>query len=141
VRFRPKGTRTRLKTRHRMGTAAGGILFRVGDGFDVEFAVARAIEFAKEDALPVAQNELAVGYKNGLLGTHEDGFHVRVGIAFGVFVGPAFRDEVIEDAFDIAGDVWVGVLVDGDCGGGVRDVPMADPMVCCGFCDCGLYLV
>ena len=91
----------------------------------MELAGARAVEFAEEDALPAAQGQVAVDDEDGLGVAYQDGLDVRVGIAFAVFVWAAVWDQTIKGGFYVAGHVWIGVFVDGDGGGGVRDVEMA----------------
>src|SRR4029077_10061647 len=83
-------------------------------------ALARAVEFAEEDSLPGAESEFAVFYKDDLARSGEDGSHVRVRVAFGVAIGALMGDQPIENSFDIASDVGIGVLVDDDSGGGMR---------------------
>jgi len=54
------------------------------------------------------------------------------------------RNQAIEDPFDVAGDVGVGVFVDGGAGGGVRNIDVADANLHIRFADParlrGLYL-
>ena len=109
--------------RPRDDNAAGGL---VGDDFYAEEAGAGAVEFAEEDALPAAELELAFGDEDGGGSAHERGFDVGVGVAFGVSEIAALGNQAGKGGFEIGGDVGVGVFVDDDAGGGVRDVEMAD---------------
>lgn len=68
---------------------------------------------------------MAVGDEDGLGVAYHDGFDVGVGVAFAVFIWAAVRDQAIEGGFYVAGDVRIGVFVDGDGGSSVRDVEMA----------------
>ena len=107
----------------------------VGDDFDEDSALARAVEFAEEDALPGAESEFAVFDGNSLTGSGEDGLHVRVSVAFCVAIGTLIRDQAIEESFDVVGNVRIGVFVDGYTGGGVRNIDVADPAFRIGFAD------
>ena len=98
----------------------------VGDDFDAEEAGAGAVEFAEEDALPAAELEFAFGDEDGGGGAHERGLDVGVGVAFGVLIAGVLGNQAREGGFHIGGDVGVGVFVDDDAGGGVRDVKVAD---------------
>ena len=60
---------------------------------------------------------------------------MRVGVAFGVAIRALVLDQTIEDSFDVAGDVGIGVLIDGNSGGGVRNVDVADAGFHSGFAD------
>src|SRR5579862_7929573 len=84
----------------------------VGDDFDAELAGSWAIEFSEEYGLPAAEDEAAVFDPNGLGGTDERGFDVRVGIAFGVLVIAVVRDQAIECCFDVTRDGGIIAFVD-----------------------------
>ena len=88
----------------------------------MDFARARAIEFREEDALPAAKSELRFFDENELRDAGENGFDVRVGVAFSMAIGSRGWDEAIESAFGVGGDIGVGMFVDKDAGGSVRDV-------------------
>src|SRR5216684_3537672 len=98
-------------------------------------ALARAVEFTKKNSLPGAESEFAVFDEDGLARSGEDGFHVRVRVAFGVAIPALMRDQAIEDLFDVAGDVGIGVFVDDDSGGGVRNIDVADAVFHIRFAD------
>src|SRR5580700_6051064 len=98
----------------------------VRDDFDAEAAGAGAVEFAEKDSLPTAELESAFGDEDGGGSAYERGLNVGVGVAFGVAVAGGLGNEAREGGFDIGGDVGVGVFVDHDAGGGVRDVKVAD---------------
>jgi hypothetical protein len=107
----------------------------IGDDFYLHGALARAVEFAEEDSLPGAQREFAVFDECGLTRSGEDGLHVGIGVALGVLVRAFVGNQAIEDSFDVAGNVGIGVLVDDDSGGGVRNVDVADAVLHGGFAD------
>src|SRR5712664_3072770 len=73
-------------------------------------ALAGAVEFTKKNSLPGAESEFAVFDEDGLARSGEDGFHVRVRVALGVPIRALMRDQAIEDPFDVAGDVGIGVF-------------------------------
>jgi hypothetical protein len=93
---------------------------------DVQLPLARAVELAKEDALPAAKRELACLHKNELAGTDKSRFHVRVGVAFGVAIRTSCGDQPVERSFYVRSDIGISVLVDGNGGSGVRDKEVAD---------------
>jgi hypothetical protein len=103
---------------------------------DENGTLARAIELAQKNALPGTERELPVLDKNGLAGAGEDGLHVRIGVAFRVAVGPLVGNQSIENAFDIAGHVRIGVFVDGDARGSVRHEDVAESATHAGIADC-----
>jgi hypothetical protein len=73
--------------------------------------------------------------EDGLAGSGQDGFHMRAGVAFGAAIRAFVLDFTIEDSCDVAGDVGIGVLIDGNSGGGVRNVDVADAGFHIGFAD------
>ncbi len=85
--------------------------------------------------MPGAESEFAVIDEYDLARSGEDGLHVGIGVALGVLVRAFVGNEAIEDSFDVAGDVGIGVLVDGDSGGGVRNIDVADAAFHIGFPD------
>jgi hypothetical protein len=100
-------------------------LGRVGNYFDEYGALARPVEFAEKNALPSAQREFSIFDEDGLAGSGQDGFHVRIAVAFRMAVGTIIRNQVIENSFDIPGNIGIRVLVDGDSGRRVRHVDTA----------------
>ena len=54
---------------------------------------------------------------------------MRIGIAFGVAVRTLARNQSIEERCYIRGYIGIGVLVDCDASGGVRDINVADAAV------------
>ena len=102
-----------------------GTLDAVGEDFDVDVAFAGAVELGEENALPAAKSELAVFDEHNLRGANEHRLHVRVGISFSVAIRRSGRHEAVEGAFRVGGDIGIGVFVDQDSGGGVRDVQVA----------------
>lgn len=97
----------------------------VGKDLDVEFALAGAVEFCEENALPATEGEFAFFYENKLRGAGEHGFDVRVGVAFGVAVGAGGGNETVEGALRIGSDIGVGMFVDENGSRGVRNVQEA----------------
>src|SRR5271155_4225266 len=81
----------------------------VGDNFYMEFAVARSVELAEENALPATQQQFSVGDEDGLGVAYQNGFDVRVGIAFAVFIRAAIGDQAIKSSLDVAGHVGIRV--------------------------------
>ena len=136
------GQRTRCGATKRLHNAkparSGGVKppsRLVRHDFYEDGALARAVEFAEEDSLPGAESEFAVFDKDDLARSGEDGFHVRVRVAFGVAIGALVGDQPIENSFDVAGDVGIGVLVDDDSGGGMRNIDVADAAFHIGFAE------
>ena len=110
----------------------------IGEDFYEHRTLARAVKFVQENSLPGAEREFAVFDEDDLARSSEYGFHVRVSVAFGVAIRAFVLDQTIENTFDVAGDVGIGVLVDGDSGSGVRNVDVADATLHAGFTD-GLF--
>jgi hypothetical protein len=104
------------------GKSLGNVSDAVGEYLHVYFAIAWPIKFGEENALPPAECQLPFLDENELVYVSEYGFHVRIGIALGVAIGAGHGDEAIESSLSIGGYVRVGMLVDQNAGGGVRDV-------------------
>jgi len=98
----------------------------IGDKFHQDGAPPGAVEFAKKDSLPGAKRELSVFNEDGLAGAGENRFHVRVRVALSMLVGTFMRDEPIEKALDIGGDIRIGMFVNRNACRGVRNVDVAD---------------
>ena len=107
----------------------------IGDDFYQDGALPGAVEFTKKNSLPGTESEFAVFDEDGLARSSEDGFHVRVRVAFAVAIRALMRDQAIEDPLDVAGDVGIGVLVDDDSGGGMRNIDVADAAFHIGFAE------
>ena len=112
------------------------MLGRVRDYLDENGALARPIEFAEENALPGAQSEFSIFDEDGLAGSGQDGFHVRVGVAFRMAVGTIVRNQAIENSFHVSGNIGIGVLIDGDSGRRVRYVNVAESAGHARFANC-----
>jgi len=97
----------------------------VSDDFDKHVALPRTVEFAEKDSLPGTKSELAVFDEQSLTGSGKNRLHVGIGVAFSVAIRTLAWDQPVEDAFDVTGDVWIGVLVDDDARRGMRHVDMA----------------
>ena len=92
---------------------------------DVDGALTRAVELAEEDPLPGPEREAAVADRHEHVGAHERRADVRRGVLlalFDVLPGPVLGDDPLERGLEVARDGRVGVLVDRDARGGVRDV-------------------
>src|SRR5207248_3838798 len=107
----------------------------IGDDFDEHGALARTVEFAKEDSLPGAEREFAIFDEDGLTRSSENRFHVGISIAFGVLIGTLLRDEAIKNCFNIGCYIGVGMFVDGYACGGVRNVNVTEASFYAGFAD------
>src|SRR3989442_11272076 len=95
-------------------------LFRsVRNDFHAELPPARAVELAKENALPAAQAEPAILDENRLRDTRECGLDVRIGVSFGVAVRCIAGRRPSKPRFEIPSDDGVIVLIYGQCGGGL----------------------
>lgn len=106
--------------------------------FDPYFSLSGAVEFAEIDGLPGAELQAAI-FDNDLGGiAHHAGFDVCGGVAFVVGVTGFPWYAAIERLFHVAGHVRIGVFVDGDAGGGVRDEDGNDSVCGAQFGDCGL---
>src|SRR6185437_14779711 len=109
----------------------------VGDDFDAEFAGAGAVEFGEEYGLPAAEREAAIFDPDGFGGADDCGFYVRIGVAFGMLVVAAARDEAVERGFDITRYRGIVAFVNENASGGVRHVQMTDAVKAAGFADDG----
>src|SRR5438067_12110655 len=82
-----------------------------------------AVEFAEVDALPAAQHQLAALHEDRRTGTDQAGLDVRVAVALTVPEALLLlRHGALQPKEDIMPHVRVGILVDGDGGGGMRAV-------------------
>ena len=102
--------------------------------------VARAIKFAKENALPAAKYQLAACHVDDLTSSHKQGFHMGVRVPFAVPIRPRRRDQPVERAFDVPGDIRVRTFIDGDRCRGVRHLQVANPAADTGRSDRLLHL-
>ena len=93
---------------------------------DEDLAVARPVELAEEDALPLPERELAVADRDEDLRARQRRADVRRRVRavriLGVLPVPAVVDDLLERVLEVLGDERVGVLVDRDAGRRVRDV-------------------
>src|SRR2546422_624254 len=95
-------------------------LFRsVRNDFHAELPPARAVELAKENALPAAQAEPAILDENRLRDTRERGLDVRIGVSFGVAVRCVARRQPVKRRFEIPRNVGGVVFIYGQSGGGI----------------------
>ena len=92
----------------------------------IDLAVARPVELAEEDPLPAAERELAAVERHEDLRVHQRRAHVRGGVGavgvLGVLPVPAVVDHLLERVLEVLRDERVGVLVDRDARGRVRNV-------------------
>jgi hypothetical protein len=93
---------------------------------EVHLAAAWTIEFTEEDALPSSKSEASVLYGKRRGNANENGLHMGISVAFGVCIAGVAGDEAVERGFDVTGHVGISVFIDGDPGGGVRDVEIAE---------------
>ncbi len=111
-----------------------GVSLRVGHNRHYYLSLAPAIELAEENSLPAAEQELAVAEGDGDAWADEGGFDVRVGVFFAVAEAHAvLGDERAQVLEHVARHVGVGVLVDGETGGGVLREEDADACACAGL--------
>ena len=85
----------------------------------------RPVELAEEDALPRAERELAVAKRHEHLRPHQRRARMRGRVLLAlldVLPPPRLRDELLERHLEVARDHRIGVLVDRQAGGRVRDV-------------------
>src|SRR5712692_5538788 len=115
------------KTKHTAGSPERQSSFGwAGHNPDADLAAARAIKLTEEDALPAAQRQPPPFDVNCLRDAGECGLDVRVCVSFPVLVRPALGHEAVERRFDVPGNVRVVALVDGDPGGGMRHIEVAE---------------
>src|ERR1700751_5257277 len=114
-----------FSTTERCEVSTRAALGSVRDYFDEYVALPRPIEFTKENALPCAQRKFPIFDEDGLAGSGQDGFHVRIGVSFRMAVGTILLNQAIENSFHIPGNIGIGVFVDGHAGRRVRDVNAA----------------
>ena len=92
-------------------------------------ASARAVEFAKENALPLTQNEVALLYEHRNIGSHETGLDMAIAIAFAVTKPRlALWDRTLQIQQDIVNDIGIGVLIDCHCSRRVRTIHYTTPV-------------
>src|SRR5207302_9614095 len=93
-------------------------LFRsVRNDFHAELPPARAVELAKENALPAAQAEPAILDENRLRDTRPCGLDVRIGVSFSVTVRCVAGRQPVERRYAVPRDVGVSVVTDRESGG------------------------
>jgi hypothetical protein len=97
----------------------------VGKHLKVNVAVARAVEFREEDALPTTESEFSLLHEDEGVPTDQHGLDVRVRVALHVAIRSGGGDEPIEGALGIGSNVGIGMFVDQDARGGVRRVEEA----------------
>src|SRR5579883_1392963 len=98
----------------------------IGNNLHVKMPLARAVKFAKENALPPAQRELASLHKDHLARSSKRCLHVRVSVPFRVPVWTLSRHKPVENAFQIRRDIRVRMLIDGYARRCMRNVHIAD---------------
>src|SRR5579862_1391404 len=107
----------------------------IGYDFHEHAALAGAIELAQKNALSGTQNQPVRADKYRLRSTGQDRLHMRVRVPFHVAIRPAMRDDPVEDSFDIAGYIRIGVFIDSYACGGVRHIHVAQPVFYARFVD------
>src|SRR6266849_4433748 len=88
--------------------------------------IAWSVEFREVNALPRAEHELAVAYRERDVASHEHRFDVRGRISLGVAELLVPWNDLVEEIEQIALHLGVGVLVDEHAGGRVGDGDGAD---------------
>src|SRR3989441_7496787 len=102
-------------------------------------ALARTVELREVDALPRAEDELAIAHGQRHRAPDEHRFHVRGTIALRMVVARVVRDRAFEGAEHVLLHVRVGVLVHEDARGRVRDRDRTDPVADLRARDRGLH--
>ena len=106
-------------------SGSGGI----GNNFHKDVASPRAIKFAQKNPLPGAERQLAIFDEDRLVGAGKNRLHMRIGVTFRVTIRAFVRDQAVEDPFDVAGNIGIGVFVDDHARGGVRHVDITKPVL------------
>src|SRR5262245_28373337 len=92
---------------------------------DQNLPLAGTVELAEEDPLPGAERELATVERDEHLRAHQGRAHMR-GCVFltrlDVLPAPVVPHHSLERDLEVARDGRIGMLLDGDAGGRVRDV-------------------
>ena len=88
---------------------------------DPHFALAGAVEFAEEDALPGAELEAACADEYADAAAQQAGLEMRGTVAFAVLIVAAPRHEPFERGREVAHNVGIGILVDRNAGRCVRN--------------------
>src|SRR5437867_1724137 len=102
-------------------------------------ALARTVELREVDALPRAEDELAIAHGQRHRAPDEHRFHVRGAVALRMVVARVVRDRAFEGGEHVLLHVRVGVLVHEDARGRVRDRDRTDPVADLRARDRGLH--
>src|SRR2546428_1179005 len=102
-------------------------------------ALARTVELREVDALPRAEDELAIAHGQRHRAPDEHRFHVRGAVALRMVVARVVRDRAFEGGEHVPLHVRVGVLVHEDARGRVRDRDRTDPVADLRARDRGLH--
>src|SRR5690606_26572737 len=100
----------------------------------------RAVPFGQEDALPGAEQQVAVLDEERDAGAEQRRLDVGVAVPFGVVVVPMPRSEGAEGDDEVAGDVRIGALVHGERAGRVATPGVADAVPDPALADLGANL-
>jgi len=84
-----------------------------------DFARTRTVVLHKKEALPGAEHHLSPLDDQQLRGVGEGALDVGVGIALAVGIPRFLRDGAVEESGKIAAHIGIGILVDGEAGGGM----------------------
>jgi hypothetical protein len=121
---------TSSKTLAHRGTStdapASGVLSGFTHDSNAYRTLTRTIELAQKNALPGTENQCAIFNQNRLACARENGFHMGVSVSFRMAIWPMVGNQAIENAFDIARHVGIGVLVNCDARRGVGKVNVTD---------------
>src|ERR1700732_4584956 len=88
----------------------------------------RTVKLTKEDPLPGPQHQLPLLHKNQLTSPYHRSLGMRIGIPLRMPVRSAVRHQPVKHAFQVGGDIGIGVLVDHDPSSGVRNVHVANTL-------------
>src|SRR5207245_5485717 len=102
-------------------------------------ALARTVELREVDALPRAEDELAIAHGQRHRAPDEHRFHVRGAVALRMVGARVVPDRAVEGGEHVLLHVRVGVLVHEDARGSVRDRDRTDPVADLRARDRGLH--
>src|SRR5215471_7147433 len=110
------------------GKDAGELLAlrRIRNHFNKYGPLPRAVKFTKKHSLPGAKYKPCIFDQHDLAGAGQNGLHVRISVALRVPIGTGMGNHSVENAFQVARYIGVGMLVDGNARGGVGNVDPAN---------------
>ena len=96
-----------------------GLIFQ---GLNMQFPLTGSIELAEIYSLPCPQEQRASFYYHTLIRTEETRLHMGSRIALHVSESTVLRDQALKLIYHVCRDSRVGVLVDGDGRGCMRNM-------------------